>query len=96
MAKPDTQNEPQVHLAWGDPAGMPLVVADLLHWRTTADRCILTVGQMDLPLFEGPIPLGAEIPIKPVARFVLTPETAKMWAAILQQVAEQFKPVKTK
>jgi hypothetical protein len=97
MAQPEKQPEVQPYRAkWGDTSNTPLVVGDLLHWRTTADRCVLTVGQIDLPVIDGPIPPGAEVDIKPVVRIMLTPETLKIWALIVNQAAEQFVPAATK
>lgn len=91
MAQTDKHQEEQPFtVTWGDTSELPLVVGDLLHWRTTADRCILTVGQIDFPVSDTPL-LG-EIPIKPVFRLLLTPQTVKAWAAIMALAASQFEP----
>ena len=74
----------------GDPEGVPLVVGDMLHWRTTADRCYLTVGQMNLPLSDGPVPEGSAIDVEPVVRIMLSKDSVEVWATLLAQAASQF------
>lgn len=89
MAQPKAKETPVYTLAWGDPSELPLTPGDLIHWRTLADRCYITIGQLNLPLGEGPVPEG-QIDVRPVARYVLTPETVKVWATLFAQAANSF------
>jgi len=94
MANPESS--PVVTVKWGPTEDLPLLIADQLHWRTLADRCYLTVGQMDFPVQEGIISV---IPIRPLAKFVLTPEVLRIFAKIVADAAGQFpeaKPSETK
>lgn len=91
MPQPKEQEAPAYTVKWGTTEGVPLVLGDLMHWRTTADRCYLTVGQMNLPVTDGPIPPGSEIFIEPVLRIMLTRDTVEVWAALLAEAARQFK-----
>ena len=83
MSDPQAEPPKGITLKWGDASQVPLTFADNLHWRTTPDRCYLTVGQVYLPVREAPFPSDYAVDILPVARLVLTPDALRMWAAEL-------------
>lgn len=90
MAQPKQQEAPVFTIEWGDMKGVPLVVGDIMHWRTTADRCYVTVGQMNLPVTDGPIPEGSAIDVEPVVRIMIPKDSVQVWAALFAQAASQF------
>src|ERR1035437_10118426 len=95
MANPAPNTPKPITLEWGDITELPLKVADNMHYRTMADRCYLTIGQMNIPVRGGPLPDGYEIAVRPLARFVLTPQTLRTWATLLNEAVAQFDAPKT-
>jgi hypothetical protein len=89
MANPETT--PTVIVKWGPTEDLPVSMVDQLHWRTISDRAYLTFGQMNLPLGEERLSI---IPVRPVARFVVTPQMLHMFAKIFAEAAAQFPEVK--
>lgn len=80
----------QIRLEWKSYDSLPLVPADMLHYRLAQDRCYLTLGQLQFPLREGSFPDGTSLPIEPVARLVLSRDALRSWADVLHKAADQM------
>lgn len=90
MGTPEKAVAPPVTITWRDVATLPIQFADFLHWRAAHDRFYLTIGQLDLPIVEGPLPSTTSIEVRPIVRLAITPETLRLWANLLQQAASEI------
>jgi hypothetical protein len=91
---PSAATQAEIRLNWGDMANLPITFADALHWRAAAEVCYLTVGQINLPPTEGPVVVGPDISIEPVARLAITPGTLVIWRDLLNAAIAEYEKMK--
>jgi hypothetical protein len=92
MADQDTKSPQQLTFEWSEAADVPLIFADVLHWRTLTDRCYLTFGQLHLvpkgDLSQAVPETGANI--QPVVRLAVTPDILRVWAKMMEDATKKY------
>lgn len=80
----------EIRLTWGELDQLPVVVADMMHWRTIPELCYITIGSATLPMTDGPIEPGTELTIRPIVRIAVTPSVLKTWHGMLGNAVAEY------